>query len=357
AEIDGFFIRHPGIEHFVVTKVKGGKITGSKVFTSGKVGFVDPDSKEVQAFVADADEFYASHNHPSGNATPSVEDIASTKGMAADKRFKGHVVTDHQTYTAISPDGTATAQAFKEEKQSFRIDLEKMAHAPAVVGWSRGVMQGDRLGIMFVDSQLQVMSFDQVDPRSDYNLYIKRHVTKYGANGVFLVAGEAAHARMKPRRLQGQYHDFIVMGNDGSYKSAQLGYVKGFNVSAVPSGVEGFEALSFSETGADYNAGDYNKMTGRYTPGMALTLRARLTMPQFPKGLPTGTAGKLVSVNTDTAEMIVEIGGKMVKLTPDLFKETYRKPGALEPGQKPLKFIDTVKGMENVAPQVKDTIE
>ena len=352
------FVRHPLIEHFSVVKIKDGKVTGSLVLTSGKVGFVDPSMAEIQSFVADADEFYACHNHPSGNATPSTEDIESTKLMASDKRFKGHVVTDHQTYTAIHPDGTAIAQEFKGEKVSFRRDIEKMAVAPAVVGWARGNLQGDNLGIMFVDSQLQVMSFDQVSPTSNYNLYIKRHAEKYGATGVFLVAGEGAYAKMTPRQLNGAYHDMIVLNADGSYQSAAKGWVKGFNVPGKYQGIENhYEAAPFAETPAEYDPGDYNKMVGRYKPGMKLTLRNRYVSNEFLKGLPRGTEGKLVSVDPANGDMLVEVNGAILTMTPNLFKETYRQPGAPQEGQKRLSWPDTVRGLEKTPREVKDAID
>ena len=361
AEITAF-TRHPFIEHFSLVKLKDGKIKGSLVLTSGKVGYVDPNEAKIQAFLAtDCDEFYAAHGHPSGDSTPSAEDIASTKAMAADSRFKGHVVHNHKTYTAIMPDGTAIAQDYRGEKQSFRTDMAKMTTSPAVVGWVQSVALGDSLGIMFTDSQLQVMSFDQVDPRSDYNAYIKRHAKGYGSTGVFLVAGDAAHARMAPRRFSGNYHDYLVLSDDGTYRSAALGHLSGFKVSPFTSmgfqDPEGhFEALKVAETAADYNPDDYNKVTGRWKPGMALTLKSRLVSAVFRDGLPRGTAGTLVSVNPATGVMRVDFGGHIVRATPNMFKETWREPGAPQPGQKPLSLPTTLKGFDSILPEVKEAL-
>ena len=361
AEITAF-TRHPFIEHFSLVKLKDGEIKGSLVLTSGKVGYVDLNEPKIQAFLAtDCDAFYAAHGHPSGNSTPSAEDIASTKAMAADSRFKGHVVHNHKTYTAIMPDGTAIAQDYRGEKQSFRTDMTKMTTSPAVVGWVQSVALGDSLGIMFTDSQLQVMSFDQVDPRSDYNAYIKRHAKGYGSTGVFLVAGDAAHARMAPRRFAGNYHDYLVLSDDGTYRSAALGYLDGFKVSPYTSmgfrAPEGhFEALKVSETAADYNPDDYNKVTGRWKPGMALTLKSRLVSAVFRDGLPRGSAGTLVSVNPATGVMRVDFGGHIVRATPNMFKETWREPGAPQPGQKPLSLPTTLKGFDSILPEVKKAL-
>ena len=365
AEIDGFFVRHPGIEHYAVTKLKDGRITGSLVLTSGKVGYfnIDVYRDVIDKFLStDCDSFYDTHGHPSGDSTPSVDDIKATTRMAADKRYKGHVVTNHKTYTAIMPDGTAIAQEFRNEKQSFRTDIEQMSWSPAVVGWAHGSLQGDKLGIMFVDVKKQVMSFDQVDPRSNYNAYIQRNASKYGAVGVFLVTGDAAAARMTPRVLSGSYYDLLVISADGQYRSAALGHLPGFSIDLADTQkypeLEGvFGSNRLAETPADYHPEEYNKVLGRFKPGMTLTLRNRLVTPQFPDGLPRGAVFELVKVSKN-GEFMVRFNGKVltVIMTPNMFKETYREPGAPQPGQKERKFINTVRGFEGTAPEVKDTI-
>ena len=325
--------RHPRIEHLVVVKLKKDKVIGSMVLTDGKIGIVTPDADMIERFLRGADEFYMSHNHPTGNPTPSEADIESVKLMAEkDKRFKGHVVTDHETYTAIMPDGTAIAQEYRGEKQSFRKDIEKMSSSPAIVSWVRGTLQGDTLGIMFVDSQKQVMAFVQVDPRSNYNAYIQRNASKYGAVGVFLVTGDAAAARMTPRVLSGSYYDLLVIGADGQYRSAALGHLPGFSIDLADTQkfpeLEGvFGSNRLAETPADYNPEDYQNIIGRFKPGMKLTLRSRFTSAQFPKGLPRGSEFELKAV-AKTGEMLVTYQGRVVAmiLNPSLFKETYRAP-------------------------------
>jgi hypothetical protein len=357
--------RHPGIEHALFTKIKGGKITGTFLLTSGKVGTVNwsQHMDQISAFLHDADEFYISHNHPSGNPTPSVDDIMSTKFWGkTDKRFKGHVVTDHKRYTAIAPDGTATAQEFRDEKQSFRTDMAKMDRSPAVVAWAQDYLQGGKLGIMFVDSQAQVMSFDQVDPRSDYNAYIKRHANKYGAISVFLVTGEAGIAKMTPRKFTGNYKDLLVLNADGSYQSALLGYIPGFEVlsndyTARGIATKGQEGdFGFDESTADYNPEDYNKVLGRFKRGMDLTLRGRIDTPLVKGGLPRGRVGKLIDVDMKTGGMLVDFAGVYVVVPPNMFRETYRTPDAPQPGQKERQFIQTVRGYSGTAPEVKDSI-
>lgn len=53
-----------------------------------------------------ADGYYLMHNHPSGRATPSNNDVAFTKEMSRQLRgFKGHLVIDHGEFALISEQG------------------------------------------------------------------------------------------------------------------------------------------------------------------------------------------------------------------------------------------------------------
>lgn len=57
-----------------------------------------------------ATQFYMTHNHPSGNPSPSGPDITLTEDLArmassGDLQFRGHVVLDHTTYSTINGRG------------------------------------------------------------------------------------------------------------------------------------------------------------------------------------------------------------------------------------------------------------
>ena len=105
--------RNPMIEYFHIVLLKKGKIVKQLAMTSGlsaiartlpKGGMLQlrEDLKSV-----DYDSAYIIHNHPSGDVTPSKEDIGATgnfvKHLFEDK-FKGHIILDHDRYTFLEVD-------------------------------------------------------------------------------------------------------------------------------------------------------------------------------------------------------------------------------------------------------------
>lgn len=61
-----------------------------------------------------ANGYYLQHNHPSGNAKASIEDMILTERLSKNvKGFKGHIIVDHGTYAWIEKDkrtGRLTAE-------------------------------------------------------------------------------------------------------------------------------------------------------------------------------------------------------------------------------------------------------
>ena len=52
-----------------------------------------------------ANGYYLQHNHPSGNAKASIEDMILTDRLSKNvKGFKGHIIVDHGTYAWIEKD-------------------------------------------------------------------------------------------------------------------------------------------------------------------------------------------------------------------------------------------------------------
>ena len=52
-----------------------------------------------------ANGYYLQHNHPSGNAKASIEDIRITNKICKNiKGFRGHIIIDHGTYAWIEKD-------------------------------------------------------------------------------------------------------------------------------------------------------------------------------------------------------------------------------------------------------------
>jgi hypothetical protein len=99
--------------------IKAGKVVGESAFTLNLPGGsnITPPGVEgqfVEAWIAEqlashgADSFYLLHNHPSGIAEPSPQDVALTSRIAKyflKSQFKGQVVIDSGEYSFIGSDG------------------------------------------------------------------------------------------------------------------------------------------------------------------------------------------------------------------------------------------------------------
>jgi hypothetical protein len=108
--------RNPKFETLRIYYVRNGRLAGYEGLTCRMPGFVTFTENPVKfrhiinrrADRLRADAIYMSHNHPSGDAAPSEQDINSTHHTRNGKinpvtRLKGHVVTDHGKYTFIDP--------------------------------------------------------------------------------------------------------------------------------------------------------------------------------------------------------------------------------------------------------------
>lgn len=90
--------RDPRFETFRAIYVKDGKVVGEAGYSSrlpAAVALPQDMSEQIRTDLDrfGADGYYMLHNHPSGNASPSVQDLQLTNSIARDVAgFRGHVV-------------------------------------------------------------------------------------------------------------------------------------------------------------------------------------------------------------------------------------------------------------------------
>ncbi len=85
-------------EHMVVVFLDvGNKVIGTTVAFSGGTHGVSINARDLfrAAIVAQAHAIVLGHNHPSGNTTPSQEDIATTRKLIEAGRLIGVPIVDH----------------------------------------------------------------------------------------------------------------------------------------------------------------------------------------------------------------------------------------------------------------------
>ena len=85
---------------------------GTTIVAIGGIAGLQTTSREVfrAAIVAGAAAVVLAHNHPSGNATPSREDVAFTRTIVATGKLLGvpcvdHLVIGDGTYTSMAKEG------------------------------------------------------------------------------------------------------------------------------------------------------------------------------------------------------------------------------------------------------------
>jgi DNA repair protein RadC len=93
-------------EHFAALFLDGHHhVTGANVIAVGgqhHIGTIEPRTVFRAAISACASGVILGHNHPSGDPTPSPEDIATTRALMAAGRVLGIPVVDHIIVTRDS---------------------------------------------------------------------------------------------------------------------------------------------------------------------------------------------------------------------------------------------------------------
>ena len=113
--------RNPKFETFRIIYMQNNKIINYESITSKLPNFCDVFRikakntylKNIRGFEdinrrmyrLGANGYYLQHNHPSGNAKASIEDMILTERLSKNvKGFKGHIIVDHGTYAWIEKD-------------------------------------------------------------------------------------------------------------------------------------------------------------------------------------------------------------------------------------------------------------
>ena len=113
--------RNPRFETFRIIYMRNNKIINYESITSKlpnscnvfRIKTKRPYLKDTSGFEdinrrmyrLGANGYYLQHNHPSGNAKASIEDMILTERLSKNvKGFKGHIIVDHGTYAWIEED-------------------------------------------------------------------------------------------------------------------------------------------------------------------------------------------------------------------------------------------------------------
>lgn len=223
--------RSPYIEKGHVVYVKNGKIVKTTAETLGlpyATTFEQKGGSKVIKNTAKnlgADKIYFIHNHPSGNPTPSSQDVAITVEMS--KKLGNtsveHLVIDTDKFSVIDRDGKVKRESYKNKPKPLfdkRFDVEgsqdKMFEVATQL--SKG---GAPHHIVYLDTKNRIAGYEIIDG-SEGNLkdYVNNGMRKQGASN-FVVVTDGSNSNINT--LQGNEVsnrlDFIKIDKNGVAES------------------------------------------------------------------------------------------------------------------------------------------
>lgn len=148
--------RNPMLEYFHIVLANKGRIVRQIAMTSGLSGLVrvvPPGGKEkIQEIIGkvDYDAAYLVHNHPSGNISPSDDDLACTAFYASEifkGKFIGHIILDHTRFSLISAMTPHVKSQFDMTVSDFRYAPHEIPKRKSIFG--RIASPGDIARIIF----------------------------------------------------------------------------------------------------------------------------------------------------------------------------------------------------------------
>ena len=210
--------RNPLLEYFHIVLLKDGRIVHQTAMTSGLSGIVrivpsggyDKVNEEINKI--DYDQAYLIHNHPSGNVSPSDDDIGVTCGFiirVLGERFRGHIILDHGTFSLLETssfpperysDITITHYAYKPHKiPGIKRKYGRFSSPMDVARFVFDTHTKDD-ALLYLDNEhniLQIAPFnvDDYDPAT----LMKMMKENFARNSIIIVTSEGSFNRMIDR--------------------------------------------------------------------------------------------------------------------------------------------------------------
>lgn len=206
--------RNPRFETLRYIYVKGGKVVAHEGVTSRLPGssaiFVKNPEKEIYEINRrierlGADGVYLVHNHPSGDPTPSFEDVSLTQriGVSLKGKVKGHVVINHKKYAFIPSGndpvvthqyGQGAADALTSPAIAHNFIGQSVDSPASAATWARSIYsQGDRSIILYRNAKGKIRAIQEVpvglvkNPKA-LEEYIKGRKLEFGSVGAIVVS-------------------------------------------------------------------------------------------------------------------------------------------------------------------------
>lgn len=183
---------------------------------------------------AGAVAFYALHNHPSGNSTPSASDVMFTQSVAmhfkeAGIALKAHVVIDHNNYSVIDEHGNTHFQRderLQSEDMGSKHPLGRFKfNGMAEFLWAAKDLfrpEKNRAVLILTDARYRVLNTVEIDrdffsgkPRTDKRNMMRLLLAEPSANFLWAVTGDNELVK----KLAPFVVDTAIVHDDGRVRS------------------------------------------------------------------------------------------------------------------------------------------
>jgi hypothetical protein len=239
--------RNPQFETLRYVYVKDGKVVAHEGVTSRLPGsasiFVKNPSKEIYEINRrmdrlGADGVYLVHNHPSGDPTPSIQDVNLTRrmGVSLKGRVKGHIVINHKKYVYIPTGNDPSVEnqygqgedALTSPAIEHRFLGQPLDSPGSAAAWARALYsQDDRSVILYRSAKgviraIQEVPVGLVKNKKALTEYIKGRKREFGSVGAIVVSksAEIDHRSLTDLINSGVIEDSISISGQ-KYKSAR----------------------------------------------------------------------------------------------------------------------------------------
>lgn len=199
-------MRSPFIEHFQVMFVKDGILRAHQVLSSGQPNYVHfkdlirlISSITAAARRLDVTEIYLAHNHPTGDPTPSQDDIKLTHYLGHRLQqngitIKGHIVTDGNKYAVINA-ATLTdkslykTESFAEAKPDYGRNISNLSISTAMdaVREAKAFHKPGRTTVLFINAKNQIIHADTLGNDKNIVTYTNQMLEAYKAPGAIVM--------------------------------------------------------------------------------------------------------------------------------------------------------------------------
>ena len=229
--------RDPRYETFRIVYMKGDTIVGHEGITSRVPDVVKVFSKDADTAFKDmknrmarlgADGYYLLHNHPSGDPTPSREDInISLKYKHSVNGYKGHVVINSNKFALIGYNGQVSTENLNLGKDLLLVPaIENDLLGQKITSGTKFAEIAKQLQltkntkvILFVDAKLKVRAIQEV-PNGVFNDknkatdYLRGRMREFGSISSLIVTDDMNTPTLKYLVSQNIVTDVISNDNE-----------------------------------------------------------------------------------------------------------------------------------------------